>query len=101
MSQNFAVQQVPASELTSDHIETFDLTVIEAMDDCTDEQTIALIEQVRSQSLMPIQVLTVHHTGAEAAELLRIGADDVQKVVADRRIILAHSQALIRRWHKR
>jgi DNA-binding response OmpR family regulator len=97
-SQNLDIQEFPAEELTDERIQAFKLIVIEAPDDCTDAPTKSLITLVRSMTLVPVQILTIHHTHAQAAELLHLGADDVQTVMTDSRILLAHARALIRRW---
>jgi DNA-binding response OmpR family regulator len=97
-SQNLEIKEFAAEDLTDERIQAFKLIVIEAPVDCTDASTKSLITLVRSMTLVPVQILTVHHTHAQAAELLHLGADDVQSVMTDSRILLAHARALIRRW---
>jgi DNA-binding response OmpR family regulator len=97
-SQHLDIREFPADELTEEQIQIFKLIVIEAPDDCTNAETKSLITLVRSMTLVPVQILTIHHSHAQAAELLHLGADDVQTVMTDSRILLAHARALIRRW---
>lgn len=97
-SQSLDIHEFPAEELTEERIRSLKLIVLEAPSNCTDAPTKSLITLVRSMTLVPIQILTIHHTHAQAAELLHIGADDVQTVMTDSRILLAHARALIRRW---
>jgi DNA-binding response OmpR family regulator len=98
LSQKLNVQEFPLDELTETRIFEHELIVIEAMEDCTSVQTKSLITLVRSLTLKPIQVLTVDHTGEQVAELLQLGADDVQTTMTDSRVVLAHARALMRRW---
>lgn len=97
-SQQLSVDEFLATEITESHILDHSLIVIEALGNCTDVQTKSLVTLVRSLTLIPIQVLTANHTSEQAAELLHLGADDVQTAMTDSRIILAHARALIRRW---
>jgi DNA-binding response OmpR family regulator len=99
-SQNLDIQEFPADELTEERLQMFKLLMIEAPDDCTDVPTKSLITLVRSMTLVPVQILTIYHTHAQAAELLHLGADDVQTVMTDRCVLLAHARALIRRWRR-
>lgn len=84
-------------ESLCDTVAECDLIVIEAKGQLCERQWQA-IRWVRISSLAPIVVLLGERPGDEAMNSLPEGADAVMSLQLPPEVILAHCQALMRRW---
>lgn len=88
---------VDVQKLVPDSLAGCDLILLEAPDSAVLDLCRTLT-QIRRQSRAPLILLTGENSSTFNVELFQAGADAILPLTTDENILLARSQALLRRW---
>ena len=91
---------VAMDNLLPQELDNCDLVLVQMKSRSTTDQLKA-VTSIRNASLAPVVILTAHDTPAEDLDILLAGADAVIPLFTTPNVIVAHCQALIRRWQAR